>query len=581
MTSAKKHHFVPQFLLKHFARAGTSQVHVFDKLTGKAFIANVADIAAEHRLYEFTVGELRATIEPSLAEFESKAAAVLRGVMERDRLTGLTVYDRLVLSALVSQLMLRSTHQRASMRHMIEQARRHIAGEGTDPDSVPQLKTLDKNEEKEVNAGILSNVTQQFMPIIADKVWVLHEAPPNEILYISDNPVTMHNPIDFWLRGNLGLAVTGVEVYLPLSTSRCLALYCPTTCAELKRAHDQLTAKRASRQTESLDPHSAERLVDAFQSGAISPLGAESVKFVNSLQVWNAERYDIDTASGDDEDDDTSPTSVRVPFTEFLDGLVTRAGIYRQLVLAKTGIPALDRRLRNLRLIRAQPSYGFLMSLRAGGCTDKKFEEVLLLTEAFLLRRHTTRERTNENETVFAQLCGASPHDPVTEVRAVYHEYCPSDERFTQEFIAATFPSRLMDRARYCLEQFELARQGAHTELLPGGPDIVHVEHIIPQKIKTKRSKKQFGDWVTFLGQDALNRHPHYVSRIGNLTLFAGELNISQSNNPYRRKKAAYQESAFRLTQTLPADYREFKFSQVEARSATFADLALKIWPAI
>ena len=121
---------------------------------------------------------------------------------------------------------------------------------------------------------------------------------------------------------------------------------------------------------------------------------------------------DIDTASGDDEDDETSPISVRVPFTEFLDGLVTRAGIYRQLVLAKTGIPALDRRLRNLRLIRAQPSYGFLMSLRAGGCTDKKFEEVLRLTEAFLLRRHTTRERTNENETVFAQLCGASPQDP-------------------------------------------------------------------------------------------------------------------------------------------------------------------------
>ena len=101
------------------------------------------------------------------------------------------------------------------------------------------------------------------------------------------------------------------------------------------------------------------------------------------------------------------------------------------------------------------------------------------------------------------------------------------------------------------------------------------------RRSRQRDPKKQFGDWVTYLGQDALNRHPHYVSRIGNLTLFAGELNISASNNPYRRKKAAYLESAFKLTQTLPADYREFKFSQVEARSATFADLALKIWPAI
>jgi hypothetical protein len=290
---------------------------------------------------------------------------------------------------------------------------------------------------------------------------------------------------------------------------------------------------------------------------------------------------EADAENGDDEENDAAPTSVRVPFTVFLDALVRRAGIYRQLVLAATGVPALDRRLRNLRLIRAQPSYGFLMSLKAGGCTDKQFEEVLRLTESFLLRRHTTRERTNENETVFAQLCGANPQDPVREVRAVYREYCPSDERFKQEFIAATFPSRLMDRARYCLKQFELARQGTHTELLPGGPDIVHVEHIIPQKIKTKRSKKQFGDWVTYLGKDALTRHPHYVSRIGNLTLFAGELNIGASNNPYHRKKAAYLKSAFKLTQTLPSDYREFKFSHIEARSEAFADLALKIWPAI
>ena len=244
-------------------------------------------------------------------------------------------------------------------------------------------------------------------------------------------------------------------------------------------------------------------------------------------------------------------------------------------------MPALDRRLRNLRLIRAQPSYGFLMSIRAGGCTDKVFEEVLKLTEAFLLRRHTTRERTNDSEAVFAQLCGADPLNPLPETRTRYREYCPNDERFRQEFVAFTFPSRLMDRARYCLEQFELAHQGEFTELVPVGSDGVHVEHIIPQKIKTKRSKKQFGDWVTYLGKDALNHHPRYVSRIGNLTLFAGELNIGASNNPYQRKKPAYLKSAFKLTQTLPAKHRDFRFLQVEKRSKELADLALKIWPAI
>ena len=78
-----------------------------------------------------------------------------------------------------------------------------------------------------------------------------------------------------------------------------------------------------------------------------------------------------------------------------------------------------------------------------------------------------------------------------------------------------------------------------------------------------------------------MTQHPRYVSRIGNLTLFAGDLNIGASNNPYRRKKAAHAQSAFALTKALPVKYPEFRFKQVESRSQVLADLALTIWPAI
>lgn len=305
------------------------------------------------------------------------------------------------------------------------------------------------------------------------------------------------------------------------------------------------------------------------------------------LDEEEADEDVVETAGGendreeDSEPDEKLPSQDRIAFSVFLERLVERARIYRQLVVAETGVPALDRRLRNLRLIRAQPSYGFLMSLRASGCNDKTFEEILKLTEAFLLRRHTTRERTNESELVFSQLCSVNAEDPLPRVRTLYHEYCPSDERFRQEFAAMAFPSRLMDRARYCLEQFELAQQGGHIELLPGGPDLVHVEHIIPQKIKTKRSMKMFGDWVSHLGERSLVRHPRYVGRIGNLTLFSGELNIAASNNPYARKKPAYRKSAFSLTRSLPDHYEEFGFEQVEDRSQALADIAVRLWPAM
>ncbi|MGO8499720.1 hypothetical protein ACC785_38550, partial [Rhizobium ruizarguesonis] len=77
-------------------------------------------------------------------------------------------------------------------------------------------------------------------------------------------------------------------------------------------------------------------------------------------------------------------------------------------------------------------------------------------------------------------------------------------------------------RARYCLEQLELARHGAHAELGVLGSDSVPVEHIIPKRINTTKSKDEFGKWPEYLGERAGRLHPKLVHRTRNLTLFAG-----------------------------------------------------------
>ena len=269
----------------------------------------------------------------------------------------------------------------------------------------------------------------------------------------------------------------------------------------------------------------------------------------------------------------------QITFADFLKGIVQSAKVYSDIVLAKTGVPKIDRHLVNLRMIKSVQTYGFLMSLRAGGCSDHDFTDVLRLTEAFLLRRHVCRERANENETVFARLCGVDPKEPVPTVREAFREYCPSDDKFREEFATGSFPAGLIDRARYFLEQIELHKHGKYPELLVAGPDAVHVEHIIPQKIKTKKAKDQFGDWPVYLGLKAELLHPKYVGRIGNMTLFAGALNIGASNNPYERKKAAYEESAIKMTNSLPTEFPEFRFEQVDERSTRFATLAVTLWP--
>ncbi len=284
----------------------------------------------------------------------------------------------------------------------------------------------------------------------------------------------------------------------------------------------------------------------------------------------------------DDEDEKDRPAPIKkLSFEDFTKQIVSSAKIYREIVLACTQNQKLNRRLRNLRLIKSQQSYGFLMNLRTRGCSDQNFEVVLRLLESFMMRRHICRERTGENETVFAKLCTVDITNPLEEVKKTLREYYPNDAKFKEEFTAANFNSALIDRARYCLEQIEINGHGEFEELVPLGPDAIQVEHIIPQKIKTKKAKAQFGDWVTYLGESAEAKHHKYVGRIGNLSLFAGELNASASNNPYHRKVTAYKSSAIKITNSLPDVYPEFRFEQVEIRSKELANLAVKLWPAI
>jgi hypothetical protein len=293
------------------------------------------------------------------------------------------------------------------------------------------------------------------------------------------------------------------------------------------------------------------------------------------------EDEDSDDEDAGDEDDssDCAREIEKVPFKRFLKQMVDGARYYSEIILATTGNPRIDRSLRNLKLIKSMQSHGFLMALRLRGCDDKKFEEVLALTESFILRRHVCKERANETERLFAHLCGIDAQNPLPVLRKELRELCPSDEDFEKEFATVSFKGGLMDRARYCLEQFELHLQGRYVELVPAGSDSVHIEHIIPQKIEGRQVKAEIGDWPSYLGTNAKTKHRKYLFRIGNLTLFAGELNISASNNPYGKKKPAYKQSAFKITKLLPTKYPSFRFAQVDKRSAELAKLAVKVWP--
>jgi uncharacterized protein with ParB-like and HNH nuclease domain len=300
-----------------------------------------------------------------------------------------------------------------------------------------------------------------------------------------------------------------------------------------------------------------------------------------AFYYWDEEGEEDDSEDVDEAKEkleEHAKATTQITFKEFLENLVSAGKAYGELVSGETGQKKIDRHLRNLRMIKATQAYGFLMHLRVGGIDDATFVKVLKLTENFLVRRHVCRERANETETLFAHLCEIDPVNPLPELIENYREYTPVDEKFQEDFASAQYPANIIERARYCLEQFEIAKHGAHQELAVLGSEEVHVEHIIPQKIQTKRIRPEQEGWLSYLGDKAVQRHTRNVGRIGNLTLFAGTLNIIASNNPFEAKKSNYQKSSILLTKALSRQ-PHFRFPQVDARSKELAAMAVMQWP--
>jgi hypothetical protein len=91
--------------------------------------------------------------------------------------------------------------------------------------------------------------------------------------------------------GNLGLAVRGIEVYLPLSANFTLGFLCSSIAEKVLDGHSKATTLR---QYTDVEIPAAERigyLADAIRYGHAVPSLPQNVDFGNSLQVASAERF--------------------------------------------------------------------------------------------------------------------------------------------------------------------------------------------------------------------------------------------------------------------------------------------------
>lgn len=268
----------------------------------------------------------------------------------------------------------------------------------------------------------------------------------------------------------------------------------------------------------------------------------------------------------------------RITIEEFAQGLAQAAGVYGKIHSAGFPSARVNELLADLNRIRAIPAYVFLLDLFQRDVEEGVVLRILWMLQVFMLRRHICEYRTGELGDIFPRLAQLPDVGLADAVASELERFMPPDDEFRVKLPSHDFSGQARGRVRYMLVQLEQLEHGGTRELLVAGGQDVHVEHIIPQKIKTKRSKKRFGDWETYLGPVDAMRHRDEVNTLGNLTLLSGALNIVASNNPYQAKVPEYRKSAIKLTLRIPTEYEEFRFDQARARGEALAEKAVAYW---
>ena len=319
------------------------------------------------------------------------------------------------------------------------------------------------------------------------------------------------------------------------------------------------------------------KLVGEFKTHYFNRI--EAAHLLGEFSYFVEENEDTDEPDVMEEDSEALPqSSPRVSIVEFLEKLKKASNCYGKIFHEKFDDKRINRRVNNLNRILARPTYIFLMHFMDSDWHVNTKLNLLRLFEAFMLRRHICEMRTSEHDTIISRMMKYLDTPDIIQVcKDHLMVHFPDDNNFEIYLPKHYFKGKLVARAKYVLEQIEYFKTGNTDEFTINQGNEVHLEHIIPETINTKKSKYEFGNWEEYLGNNAIALHKIYVHLIGNMTLLSAPLNISASNNPFQDKQEKYQLSNFEITNEL-VNLSDFKFDGVGERCRQLAKIACQIW---
>lgn len=295
-------HYVPRFLLRQFGSGKKVHVRVHDKHTGKSFSFSASKksaiaVAAEYHMYDFEFAGEQVTIEPGLADLESRTAELVRCLIRAEKFDFDKPLERATLASFLAVQMVRTRAVIEQSNDIMNRMRGWLEAQGGAPEGffAPDPLVGDGvNAEKAMLARRITTAIPQYAPALIDKDWVLLKTDSKYPFLMGDHPFAMFNDRDSGLRGNLGIGCEGIQIYFPLSPTLALGLWCRSLRDQCWDMVETLHQKSIRSELTADEVHGlkvAKCALEAIENG--TPLLMEPVNVVhfNSLQVRSAERF--------------------------------------------------------------------------------------------------------------------------------------------------------------------------------------------------------------------------------------------------------------------------------------------------
>ena len=218
MGKRSKHHYVPKFYLKQF-KSAPRRIHLYNIPRATVFQdVSLSDQCYKQKLYG------NDDVEGRLAFLESAIAPVLRDIVSRDVLPKVGTDDYRAILAIVGLQALRTARLATIADQRIDKLMKQLHSRD------PRMRN-DVEFVHDVPALVHLRLLPEVLDCMEDLRAHLVVSPYQDVFLTSDNPAFRYNQLYEGVQhmGTTGFAVTGLQIFLPLSPRHQLVVYDGTT----------------------------------------------------------------------------------------------------------------------------------------------------------------------------------------------------------------------------------------------------------------------------------------------------------------------------------------------------------------